>query len=167
MLPLFPLPPLREGIRRQTHLRGIKQIASASININGPCETWKFPRCSFSGEWMESEKQLKGGVMRYINQMLAELRRLYSNLCCLKLSVKPSAGDQHAESTRDGNLLTPQQLTHKPCKHTFWHFHPRTVTNVTSSSSAHYFASKSASLKKPCLMCLIRSCVCFCSYIWK
>lgn len=109
MLPLFPLPPLRKGIRIQAHLRGIKQIASASININGPCETWKFPRCSFSGGWMESENQLKGGVMRYINQMLAELRRLYSNLCCLKLSVKPSAGDQHAESTGDGNLLTLQQ----------------------------------------------------------
>lgn len=129
MLPLFLLPPLREGIRIQKRLRGIKQIASASININGPWETWKFPRCSLSSEWMESKNQLKGGVMRYINQMLAELRRLYSNLCCLKLSVRPSAGDQDAESTGDRNLLTLQQLTHIPCKHTFWRFHPRTVTN--------------------------------------
>lgn len=68
---------------------------------------------------MESENQLNGGVIRYINQMFAVLRRLYSKpptppSLCLKLSVKPSAGDQHAKSTRDKNLLTQRSRHHTP-----------------------------------------------------
>ena len=42
MDPLFLLRPMREEIRIQIFLCGIKQIASASINTNGPCETWNF-----------------------------------------------------------------------------------------------------------------------------
>lgn len=63
---------------------------------------------------MERENQLNGGVIRYINQMFAVLRRLYykppttSSLqsLCLKQSAKLSAGDQHAKSTGGKNLLT-------------------------------------------------------------
>lgn len=59
---------------------------------------------------MENENQLKGEVMRYISQMFAVLRRLFSKppppSLCLNQSVKPSAGDQHAKSTGDKNLLT-------------------------------------------------------------
>lgn len=38
MDPVFLLRPVREEIK--IFLCGIKQIASASINIYGPCETW-------------------------------------------------------------------------------------------------------------------------------
>lgn len=101
--------------------------------------------------------------------MLAELRRLYSNLCCLKLSVKPSAGDQDAESTGDRNLLTLQRLTHIPCKHTFWRFHPWTVTNgrlppvqlVILNHNLHPW-------RKPEFVWCVWWDVCFIiSYIWK
>lgn len=52
MDPLFLLHPTREEIKKQIFLCGIKQIASASININGPCETWNF-RGAFlaASEW--------------------------------------------------------------------------------------------------------------------
>lgn len=40
--------------------RGIEQIAAASININGPCETADFQGCSF-GEPANGEKKKKKG----------------------------------------------------------------------------------------------------------
>lgn len=63
---------------------------------------------------MESENQLNGGVIRYISQMFAVLRRLYYKLLSLppaqsrhfKQNVRPSAGDQHVRSTWDVNLLS-------------------------------------------------------------
>lgn len=111
MDPLFLLHVVRKEIKIQIFLCGIKQIASASININGPCETWNFRGAFFlSCSWMESENQLNGGVIRCISQMFAVLKRLYSepptSHLCLKQSVKPSAGDQHAKSSGNRNLLT-------------------------------------------------------------
>lgn len=50
MVPLFLLRPLREVIKKQTFLCRIKQIASTSININGPCETWNFRGAFLTGE---------------------------------------------------------------------------------------------------------------------
>ncbi len=42
MDPLVLLRPVRVEIKILIFLHGIEQIASASININGPCETWNF-----------------------------------------------------------------------------------------------------------------------------
>lgn len=42
MDPSFLLHQGRTEIKIQIFLHGIKQIASVSININGPCETWNF-----------------------------------------------------------------------------------------------------------------------------
>lgn len=51
MEPLFLPRPTSEEIKTQFQ-RGIKQIASASININGPCETWNFKGAlSAASEW--------------------------------------------------------------------------------------------------------------------
>lgn len=52
MHPPFLVLSSRGEIKIQIFLCGIKQIASASININGPCETWNF-RGAFlaASEW--------------------------------------------------------------------------------------------------------------------
>lgn len=53
MDPLILLHSAREEIRIQIFLCGIKQTASASTNINGPCETWNFRGAFFlaASEW--------------------------------------------------------------------------------------------------------------------
>lgn len=53
MDPLFLLHLVRKEIKIQIFLCGIKQIASASTNLNGPCETWNFSDAFFlaASEW--------------------------------------------------------------------------------------------------------------------
>jgi len=88
----------------------------------------EFQWCFSSSEWMESENQLNEGVIRYINRVFAVLRRLYSkptppapSSLRLKPSVKPSAGDQHAKSTGDRNLLTQGSQQHTAWTQKGWH----------------------------------------------
>lgn len=86
MEPLFTPTSGEQGgeIRGASELqRGIKQIAAASTNINGPCETPDFKGALSASRQMEKRREKKkqhdGGIIRCIIQMFAVLRRLYYN----------------------------------------------------------------------------------------